>query len=351
MLIVAPLPFVGFVVVELLVAIAKFARKIRLVIVGIAVFGVTSDAFSDEPYRGSLRVTDGGKTLRVIHDHTRAHSREWYRSEMGVKEFSACNHTLSTQGILQVFRGSERLFCTAVPALTHIWLSPDEKYVVGLSDIVTNRFQLIVYSTEGNLVFGRAIDCEETKIEGCSRSVSQYVHWFHETHPGILLQEKDGGTLELSLNSRVKSRIRFLFPKKPETPLDKTPCGRNWETASDAEMYWYAYAGGHGRVERELGDVFCVSTQFGRDREYYAIAPPVLYGRSTKERVFLDYAQIAMDNLAESGATQQAVEANIPILKRITGQSFETKEEWVRWWERHRQRLHLSEDGQYLIGR
>jgi hypothetical protein len=349
MLIVALLPFVAFLVAVVLETLSKLVKRILLVIVCIGVSGLTSNAFSDSrPYSGSLRISDGGKAMRVVHDHTRAHGRDWYRSQMGVKQFSECDHTASNQGILQVFRRSDRLFCTAVPALTHIWLSPDEKYVVGLSNIMhDNPFQLIVYSTKGELLFQRAIDCRELDIEGCRTSITNSIYWFHETHPGIALQESANGTLELSVNSPFKSRIRFVFPEKPETALDQTPCGRNWQRGS-AESYWYSYVFGSGRVAKERGDVVCVSVQRGQDRDYYFIPRQAFDERSTKEKVFLEYAEIAIAFLFEPGATRQSIETNTTILTRVTGQSFTTKEQWLQWWEQHQGRLRLSNDGEYL---
>lgn len=323
-----------------------------LVIACIGLFGLATDAFSDSrPYSGSLRISDGGKGMRVVHDHTRAHGRDWYRSQMRVKQFSECDHTARNQGVLQVFRRSDRLFCTAVPALTHIWLSPDAKYVVGLSNIMhDNPFQLVVYSTRGELLFRRAIDCRELDIEGCRASITNSIYWFHENHPGITLQESANGTLKLSVNGPFKSRIRFVFPKKPETALDQTPCGRNWQEQS-VELFWYYYASGHGRVEKERGDVVCVSVQPRQDRYYYYIPRQAFDERSTKEKVFLEYAEIAIAWLSEPKAAPQSVETNTTILTRVTGKSFATKEEWLQWWEQHQGRLGLSHDGEYLIVR
>ena len=332
--------------------LAKLVRKILLVIACIGVFGLAGGAFSDSrPYSDSLRISDEGKGMHVIHDHTRAHGRDWYRSQMGVKQFSECDHTASNQGVLQVFRQSDRLFCTAVPALTHIWLSPDERYVVGLSNIMYgNPFQLVVYSTKGELLFRRAIDCRALNIEGCRTSITNSIYWFHETHPGITLQASANGTLELSVNSPFKSRIRFVFPEKPETALDQTPCGRNWQRGS-AQGYWYSYASGRGRVEKERGDVVCVSVQRGQDRDYRFIPRQAFDERSAKEKVFLEYAEIAIAFLSEPEVTRQSVETNTTILMRVTGESFSTKEQWLQWWERHQGRLGLSDDGEYLIVR
>ena len=48
------------------------------------------------------------------------------------------------------------LFRRPVPALTHIWISPNSKYVVGISNVkLRNPYQLVVFSKAGDLLLKR----------------------------------------------------------------------------------------------------------------------------------------------------------------------------------------------------
>jgi hypothetical protein len=50
------------------------------------------------------------------------------------------------------------LFRRPVPALTHIWISPDSKYVVGISNVMLwNPYQLVVFSGSGDRLLERNI--------------------------------------------------------------------------------------------------------------------------------------------------------------------------------------------------
>ncbi len=57
------------------------------------------------------------------------------------------------------------IFKKPCPALTKIEISNDERYIIGISKIMLwNPYQLVVYSTNGNLIKARHIESEEAKL-------------------------------------------------------------------------------------------------------------------------------------------------------------------------------------------
>ena len=263
--------------------------------------GLSSEAVADsKPYAGTAELSVKGKTLVVSHVHHRGRGlAEWYSSK--VQSLSECAQTARNQGILQVFHGSQRLFCTAVPALSRLWLSPDEKYVVGLSDIMHNNpYQVVVYSTEGRLLFRRAIDCRKEAIEGCGMSVTNWIGWFHETEPGISLEEGENGLLTLSLNSPANSRIQFVLPKYPSRELDLTPCGRNWQKLS-AELYWILHTTNQAGVVGERGDVVCVWIEGRSYRDHYYVPRASFYDPTMKQQAWREIFGPTDPHPSESG--------------------------------------------------
>src|SRR5262249_2727319 len=57
------------------------------------------------------------------------------------------------------------LFHRPVPALTYIWISPNSKFVVGLSNVkLWNPYQIVVYSKSGDCLFKQ--DLVGTKLKG-----------------------------------------------------------------------------------------------------------------------------------------------------------------------------------------
>ena len=221
-------------------------RKHKFPAISLCIFflGFAANAWADhKPYSGEEHLSVEGREIRVTHVHSRKNGRLWYEDR--VESFSECNYRHSNDGVLQAFRKSERLFCRAVPALTDIWISSDEKYIVGLSDIkFSNPYQIIVVSNTGDLLFRHSIRCADRQIGGCSENVTNRVNWYRKERPGIHIKIKEDmdRTIELSLNSPDGSRISFAFPSKPERPLDMTPCGRDWGKMT-AEAYWFNYTG------------------------------------------------------------------------------------------------------------
>jgi hypothetical protein len=104
------------------------------------------------------------------------------------------------------------LFLHPVPVLTHIWISPDSKYVVGISNIMLwNPYQLIVFSKSGDrLLEGNLVG---VKWPGVSQSVANSINWYKEPVPKMTIVEK--GTTTTLLRSRSKTHsapsVNFNF--------------------------------------------------------------------------------------------------------------------------------------------
>jgi hypothetical protein len=236
-----------------------------------------------------------------------------------------------------------------VPALTLIWLSPDERYIVGLSDIRhANLYQVVVYSITGDLLFRRSIRCEDTDIEGCSETITNHIYWFHEKDPGISLEEKGDDALELSMNSRVDSRISFVFAMKPVTPLDETPCGKNWGKMS-AKGYWLNYVQDKITIESEKGEFICLSVHESREVNYYYFNRNALSDRKAKEEIFLMFFDAALGHTTSADMTQEGFEQIKLWLSRIAGVNCETRDQCIDWLMKHRGGMRLSDDGRYLV--
>lgn len=314
----------------------------------ILVLGVTVNAWPDyKPYSGEkhLSIESGG--IRVTHVHSRKNGRPWYDAR--IESFSDCNYSHNNQGVMQAFRGSERLFCRAVPALTDIWISSDEKYIVGLSDIkFSNPYQIIVVSNTGGLLFRRSIRCTDTQIGGCSESVTNRVNWYRKELPGIRIIEGVDRAIELSLNSPDGSRISFAFPSKPERPLDMTPCGRDWGEMT-AEAYWFNYVQGHVSMVSEAGEYLCVSVHESRGENYHYMHRALLSDRNAKEEVFLMFLDIARGYLGEAEMTAAAAEQVRAWLKRIAGIDCINRDQCMEWLTQHQGDMMLSDDGQFLV--
>ncbi len=311
-----------------------------------------SPTFSDEPYDGEVFLKDEGRTYHVMHVHSRKSKpnglHAWYGER--VKNLDECDHNNADQGILQIFKNRKRVYCTAPPALTHLWLSPDEKYVVGLSDIYNNNtHQLVVYTVEGELVYNKTIECEELD-SFCIGTNSEYIYWYHQSHPAIELEEIESGELRLSLHDKYKKRFGFSFPKKPDKPLDINACGRNRDPYH-IEAFWNYYIQDRMHVSVKQADMVCVYYQTQRGtRAHYYISRVDFENRDTKEKSYRGFLSFNFNHFKKYPKyVEEYFSQDLPDLKRVTGLDFETAEEWIKWWEKNEKNLVLSEDGEHLV--
>ncbi|MES2661494.1 MAG: hypothetical protein V4689_22940 [Verrucomicrobiota bacterium] len=126
---------------------------------------LTQGAIADSgPYSGHHEVlaTNGSLTVRHTHDWN------WQKVDVLIpdsshneKIFTSANDFASTE-----FRdGSKVLFKSPSPALTHVWISPDGQFVVGLSDVMLrNPYQLVIWRKDGSLLHREHISAEVAKL-------------------------------------------------------------------------------------------------------------------------------------------------------------------------------------------
>src|SRR5262249_39609153 len=102
------------------------------------------------------------------------------------------------------------IFRRPVPALTHLWISPHSKYVVGISHIMLwNPYQLVVFSRSGDRLLER--DMVGVKWPGVSRSTSNWINWYKEPVPRMAIVD-DGTTATLSVEDPMGVLRGFAFP-------------------------------------------------------------------------------------------------------------------------------------------
>jgi hypothetical protein len=102
------------------------------------------------------------------------------------------------------------LFRRPVPALPHIWISPDSKYVVGISNVMLrNPYQLVVFSKSGDRLLER--NMVGVNWPGVSQSVTNWINWYKEPVPQIAIVE-DGTTATLSIEGPLGVLRQFEFP-------------------------------------------------------------------------------------------------------------------------------------------
>ena len=116
------------------------------------------------PYSGHHEVvaTNGSWTVRHTHDW------DWQRAEVLIpnpshddKIFTAAIDFASTE----LRDGSKVLFKSPSPALTHVWISPDGQFVVGLSDVkLRNPYQLVIWKKDGSLLHREHISAKVAKL-------------------------------------------------------------------------------------------------------------------------------------------------------------------------------------------
>ena len=128
-----------------------------------------SPAFADRAaYSGVVDLKKTSLALSVEHHHDWSHP--------------AHPSTLRVRDRLS----GKPLFDTTVPAITYLWISPDSRYIVGLSNIkYLNQYQLIVLSDSGQELLKQDL----TAIDWARRtgSVTNWLNWYKSPEPRIVL--------------------------------------------------------------------------------------------------------------------------------------------------------------------
>jgi hypothetical protein len=111
--------------------------------------------------------------------------------------------TQNTYSSLHVsdLRDGRQLFTAPVPALTHLWISEDSRFIVGISNIkLWNPIQVVVFCSRGTRLLARQV--QSSSFAGVSESVSNWVNWYKEPIPRISISpSQDGYTLLIEGNN------------------------------------------------------------------------------------------------------------------------------------------------------
>ena len=84
----------------------------------------------------------------------------------------------------------------------------------------------------------------------------------------------------------------------------------------------------------------------------FRVPKEALNDRAAKQRGYISAVRDAIEDglaLPEAGPESQRI--FMERLSRLTDRSFDTREDWLSWWERNKDRLVLAEDGQILVTR
>ena len=120
-------------------------------------------AADDGSYDEIRNVTAETAELRAVHHHDWSEATDAKRWKMisGHQDPFRADNDYATLEVTDRKTG-QRLFRASVPALTRLWISPDSRYVLGLSEImVWNPYQLVLFDRAGHLLFRRRIRSEE----------------------------------------------------------------------------------------------------------------------------------------------------------------------------------------------
>ena len=129
---------------------------------------ISSVAYCDPvAYKDSLKIEIESENYYIIHFH------DWSEktTDSRYKMISSDQNPFTIENnyaYLQVIdkKTCKTIFKKPTPALTHIEISKDEKYIVGISNImVWNPVQLVVFDMDGKLVKSRHFSSEEAKLD------------------------------------------------------------------------------------------------------------------------------------------------------------------------------------------
>jgi hypothetical protein len=173
---------------------------------------VSTPAWADAiGYRNVVNLSAETGTVRAEHHH------DWSRatSEARWKMISTSKNPFTAENDYSYLRlrdkatGTE-LFRRPVPALTHIWISPDSEYVVGISNVMLwNPYQLVVFGRSGDRLLER--NMVGTNWPGVSMSVTNWIKWYKEPVPQMTIV-RDGTTATLSIEDALGVMRQFQFP-------------------------------------------------------------------------------------------------------------------------------------------
>jgi len=161
-------------------------------------------------YRGIVNLREQTDVVVAEHHHDWSRATEDARFKMitTTKDPFTPENTYSYLRLLDRASGRE-LFKKPVPALTHLWISPDSRFVVGLSNVkLWNPYQIVVFDRSGRRLFEKSIT--SASWPGVQESVTNAVIWYKEPTPAIHLVESKGWAT-LTVEDRQGTPRTFRF--------------------------------------------------------------------------------------------------------------------------------------------
>jgi hypothetical protein len=147
------------------------------------------------------------------------HHHDWSNATRDArwKMISTDKQILGTENKYSYVRAVRRqdgrqLFQVPAPALSYIWISPDSRFIVGVSNIkLWNPLQVVVLNANGDVLLARAV--ENSTFPGVAESVTNWVKWYKEPAPEIAI-EASGKVFVLRVegNSGVERVFQFRDP-------------------------------------------------------------------------------------------------------------------------------------------
>lgn len=204
--------------------------------------GITADA-DIASYGDSLRITVQTAHYTIVHFHDWSSATQDARWKMFTGDqnpFTAAN-TYSWIQCIDRATG-KTIFRKPSPAIQRLIVSPDEKYIAGISGImVWNPYQLVVYSMTGDLIKRRHIAAGEAHLDARqlaefrSRFVSEFSYLNSNgrvyQYPGFAFIDYNG----TNLSSRSQPAWSFLY--KHEIANHLSP---NFGESVTNWVFWYA---------------------------------------------------------------------------------------------------------------
>ena len=161
-------------------------------------------------YSGIFDCRAENELLSAEHHHDWSEATRTARWQMisTTKDVFTSNNVFASL-VVRNKQHNAQLFKVPTPALTHLWISNDSRFIVGISNIkLWNPVQVVVFNTKGTLVLSKSVDL--SSFPGVSESVSNWVHWYKEPRPRISIETKgDYYSLHVEGNNGV-DRV-FMF--------------------------------------------------------------------------------------------------------------------------------------------
>jgi hypothetical protein len=139
----------------------------KLVMGFLLIFCVNSVYPDRAAYSEKIRIRTESKNYLIEHFHDWSLETIHERSQMIVSEDQNPFDKNNNYAFIEAFskETGKKVFHMPTPALTRLYISEDENYIVGISDIKTfNPYQLIIITMDGEIIKKRHISPQEAKM-------------------------------------------------------------------------------------------------------------------------------------------------------------------------------------------